>query len=345
MSAKGTWLVSITALTLAACGEPRQSAQTEHQAAQPGNAAFDACATNAALCANKDIAALSGQVTAALAEAASDVSAEGAKLLEENQQTWLEAQRTACGVAADAKQLTPAQQDCLKAAMAERAKDVAGAVEKKGPFTFQRIEVNQTATFEASAAGNDDGAAASRQIAYPRIDGDSPVIKKFNEAMKRSPRFRLDQKTEEQTRYQIGYAAEDLVSVRFDEYDFTSGAVGPNKAARAVSMNMKTGEPIAVADIFRPGAKWVDFLAQRVARDVTAALKNEDEMAVPVSPSEVRATVAKPGAWYVTDSALVVLLPPTAFARPMEVGPREVSIPWKDLKPYLSPSGLGPAKS
>jgi hypothetical protein len=129
--------------------------------------------------------------------------------------------------------------------------------------------------------------------------------------------------------------------VRFDHYDFTGGAARPNKAMRAVTINMATGSPVTAADMFT--GKWQDFLAARAARDITAKLRLEDDSARAVEAADVRAAVTKPESWLVTDKALVLLLPPASFGQPLAEA-QEVTIPWRELKPYLNPRGPGPLK-
>jgi hypothetical protein len=157
-------------------------------------------------------------------------------------------------------------------------------------------------------------------------------------------RFKRSDQTEETTTYQIGYASADLVSVRFDLRDLTIGAAHPNASVNAISFNMRTGARLSAADIFKPGVKWQDFLAARVARDVTKQLQGQDETARAIAPGDAHDAVANPNSWFVTDKALVLLLTPGALG-PGAMDAYEVTIAWRDLKPYLNPQGPGPIKS
>ena len=178
------------------------------------------------------------------------------------------------------------------------------------------------------------------------IDKDTfePAIRKFNDAVRQAPRFRREDQTEENTTYRIGYAGDDLVSVRFDTYEFTLGAVNPSTSVRAVTVNMRTGAPLSAADVFRPDSKWADFLTQRALAEITRQLKEEDETALAPSPDAVRAAIASPSNWLVSDQALVLLFPPLSLGNSV-IGPHEVSVPWSELRPYLNPNGPGPIKA
>jgi hypothetical protein len=349
-SERGWGAASVLAVALAACG-PKTPAGGEaptRTAAAPA-AALDPCAAPIrALCADPALAPLSGQMKAALVEAAGAVSAEGVRVLADNQQSWIEAQRVACRLSAEGAALNATQEACLRAALADRVNQTRGAVEKRGPFTFQRVELNQSAPVAPSAAVETLGpvapTAVTRDIRFPRIDGDSPAIRKFNQAVQQRPRFRPEDQTEETTTYTIGYAGDDLVSIRFDMYDFTIGAANPNTTMRAVTINMRTGGALAAADVFKTATPLADFLTQRAVKDVSAQMKQEDETALTPSPRDVRAAAMSPANWLITDKALVLLFPPLSLGSGV-AGPHEVAVSWRELKPYLNPDGPGPIKA
>jgi hypothetical protein len=346
--------------TLAACGPKAPAGRTDPRAqgaptppparsAAATDTVLDPCAGRIkGLCADPALAALAGQMKVALTGAASGVSGEGARVLADNQRSWLEAQRVACGVAVNAPTLAPVQQACLKAALTDRVKQAGGAIERRGPFVFQRVELNLSAPVTqrpgVAALGAAAPTAVTRDIRYPRIDGDSPAISKFNAAVRQSPRFRPEDQTDETASYTIGYAGADLISVRFDMYDFTVGAVGPNRSMRAVTIDMRTGDALAAGDVFKGGSGWPDFLTRRAVRDLAAQLKQEDDTAQAPSPDDVRAAASNPSNWFITDKALVLLFPPLSLGSAV-IGEHEVSISWRELRPFLNPNGPGPIRA
>jgi hypothetical protein len=307
------------------------------------SAAVETCPQTSLLCRDPRLAAIRDQMKSALSTAAANVSAEGAKLLAQNQNSWLEAQRVSCGVPSGATTLTADQEVCVKSALADRVKNAAQAVQKIGGFTFQRVEVNNAAKASAedlaAAPGSPD--TITQEIAFPRIDGDSPAIKKFNELVAQRPRFSAGDATNETTKYKIAFAGPQLISVKFEYYDFSLGAAHPNTDAKAINFNMKTLAPLRAADVFKPGSGWENALAKKGAVGVTKILKGYDDSLPATEPSELRAAVADPDKWTISDQGLTLMFSEEDMGS-HAIGGREVMIPWAELKPYLNPTAPAP---
>jgi uncharacterized protein len=315
-------------------------------------AALDPCASGQQgfaqqICQNHALASLDQQVSGQLTAEAASVSQEGAQRLVQDQQRWRESQRIACGVVDPDATPTPEQQTCLEAAYRTRAQDAQSAVQQMGGYTFQRVEniQAQAVTAEAAAAtglGEEAPPAVTRDIRYPRIDGpQTPQIQRFNQLVAQQPQYKLEDAVEEQVGYRIAYAGPELISVRFDLYQNSLGAAHPDSSTKAVTVNMITGQPLSVGDVFRPGSNWQDFLARRAMRDLTAQFR--EYQFVPTE-SDVRDSVQKPQLWLITDRALVVLFPPYSFGGPHAIGGAEVTIPWSDLRTYLNPNAPQPIR-
>src|SRR5262249_8989349 len=136
------------------------------------------------------------------------------------------------------------------------------------------------------------GAPASvmADVNYPRIEGNSAAIQKFNDAVAQRPRFKPADATEESVKYTIAYAGPNLISVKFDTYDNTIGAAHPNTGLKAVNFNMATGAPLVAADMFgKPG--WEAVLAKQGADGVTKKLRAEDDSARAVRPQDISKAV------------------------------------------------------
>ncbi|MES1202530.1 MAG: RsiV family protein [Pseudomonadota bacterium] len=336
--------VAICILALQACD--RTTPAGESAAPSMASGSVDACPQTSVLCRDPRLAALREQMKSALGKAAADVSAEGARLLAQNQNEWLEAQRVTCGVPAGAATLTPDQQACVQSAIAERVKTAAQAVEKIGPFTFQRVEQNSAEKASAEAAAGAPGApdTITQEIAFPRIDGDSPAIRKFNEMVAQHPRFSKSDATNETTKYDIAFAGPELISVRFGYYDFSLGAAHPNTDAKAINFNMKTLAPLRASDVFKPGSGWEKALAKKGADGVTKILKGFDDSLPATAPGDLLAAVSDPGKWAITDKALILLFSEEDMGS-HAVGGKEVAVPWSDLKQYLNPAAPAPIKA
>lgn len=355
---KGLVLVAVLALAAAGCG--RQAQSEGEQGAQPGaapnvagapaasiEAQLDPCADKAGfaqkICQDPALAAAAGEIKTKLAEAAGAVSAEGDKLIVDGQKAWLETQAANCGVAANA----PDAAQCLKTALGERLEAAKTAVEQRGGFTFQRVEVNaaQPVTAEVAAAsglGDNAPPAVTRELRYPRIDGvATTAAQKFNAIMAKmgQPRFKLEDATTESSDYKITFASPKLVSVQFVTSDYNLGAAHPNNGMTAVTVLMDEGREITAEDIFKPGSGWELFLTRRSMRGLTKTFAEFG--AGPPELTDVRDTATKAHNWTVTDDGLVVLFPPYSVG-PFALGGQDVKIPWKDLQPYVNPNAPPP---
>ena len=351
------WILAV-ALGLAACGpqaanKPDAGASGSAEApAASIEAALDACTDKAGLaqkiCADPALAATVDKIRTDLAAAAETVSTEGDKLIVDGQRAWLESQMVACGVGAD----DPNTAQCLKNAFDQRLKDAKSAVEQKGGFTFQRVELNaaQPVTAEiAAAAGVGDAAppAITRELRYPRIDNAAnAAAQKFNAIMARigQPKFKLDDATSETTDYKITFASPQLVSVQFITSDYNLGAAHPNNGMTSVTVLMDQGREITAADMFKAGSGWETFLTRRALRTLTKEFKAMGADAP--DAGDVRDTATKAHNWTIAEDGLVLVFPPYSIG-PFALGAQEVKVPWADLAPYVNPSApppINPAK-
>ncbi len=343
---EGYGLALALTLALAACGEPLATpAPTPKETAAIVEDAADPCGpaqpeAPPGLCADPAIAPLNARLREALGAAAGQVSPKGAQILVANHKQWLDAQRLACGVPSAAKTLSADASSCLRRAFEERLGKAPLAVQKLGGFVVQRVEITASGAAEARSGAVD---AASRTIAYPRIDGDTPAIARFNAAVAQAPRFKPEDRTEESVAYSIAYAGPDLVSVKFDLFDFTAGAARPNQSVKAVTVLMRTGLKLAPEDVFRPGSGWEDALAAKAAPALAAALAEEGEE-TPVPEADLRTAATDPAHWLVREQGLTLLFPPGSVVSPL-LGPRDVTIPWPALREYLRPEAPAPIGS
>lgn len=342
------------AAALAACG-PRGEQSAGRSAAKgkaPAIAEILSCEGAPAgfagtVCRHPQLSALDEQVRQALLAKAGDVSDAGAQMLVESQRRWLEAQRAACGVIDPDAALDADQVRCLQSKLRERLAEARTAVQEVAGYTFQSVEVvraQEVSAAAAAAAGlepEDAPHAIVRDIRYPRIDNmDTPQAARFNELVRQSPQYALEDQTEESVDYEIVYAGPELISVKFETYENTLGSAHPETGARAVTILMTgEGRAIAAADVFRANSGWEAFVTRRAVAALTRSFRDYD-----FTPPErdVRETATKPHLWLVTEAGLTILFPPYSFGGPRVLGGAEVSIPWNDLRPYLNPNAPAP---
>lgn len=355
MAAHRTVLASVAlaaALALGACNDSANGAKTEASSAERVSAALDVCAEGRGsfarnVCENEQLAELDNNVRETLVAEAASVSDAGAQLLVRNQTRWREAQRIACGIIDPDAAPTPEQQQCLQAALRERAQDAGNAVEQRGGYTFQRMELVDATPVTAevaSASGLGEAAppAVLRDIRFPRIDGpQTPQIQRFNELVAQQPQFGLADATNEVVNYNIAFAGPELISVRFDISTDMLGAAHPNNTTKSVTVLMEEGRALAAADVFRANSGWQNFLTER---SMTALTREFSDYGFEPPERDVRESATKPHLWLITEDALVILFPPYSFGGPHALGGAEVSIPWGDLRQYLNPAAPAPIR-
>lgn len=331
-------------LVLGACERGTQAPAASE--AEASATTIESCTAGAAsaLCSDAQLSPLHQEVTQRLMAAADQLSVAGAKIVADNQKTWMDAQSVVCGVDKAAAKLAPDQETCLQSALSARAKDASASVQKVGEYVFQRVETNAAFKVDPNAGGLNalpgGPEAVMQSVAYPRLEGESPAIQAFNRLVAQKPRFTAADATEEQVNYKIAYAGPNLISVRFDRYDNTIGAAHPNTGVKAVNVNMKTGAPLTAGDVFA-AAGWQDFLAKRAADGVTKALRAQDDTARAFAPADLKSAAIDPQNWVVSASGLTMVFGEDALGA-YATGLQEVSVPWADLKRFLKPDAPVP---
>lgn len=341
-------LMAAFACALAACG-PRGEA-AKGQAPQSLAEALS-CENEQGfaqtICAHPQLSVLDGQIREALIAQAGSVSDAGAQMLAESQRRWLEAQRVDCGVIDPDAAFDQEQTRCLESKFRARILEAQGAVQQVAGYTFQSVEVvraQEVSAEAASAAGfaaEDAPHAIVRDIRYPRIDNmDTAQAARFNELVRQSPQYALEDQTEESVSYQIVYAGPEIISVKFETYENTLGAAHPETGARAVTILMTgEGRAISAADVFQADSGWEAFVTRRAVASLSERFRDY-EFAPP--ERDVRETVTKPHLWLVTEQGLTILFPPYSFGGPRVLGGAEVSIPWSELRAYLNANAPAP---
>lgn len=345
--------VLVACLAVASC-EDQGGVKTERSSAERVAAALDICENEEntaegfaqSVCANRPLAALDTQIREALVAGSANVSDAGAQMLVQNQRRWREAVQFSCGVGADAEPDSE-QQACLEGQFRTRLQGARTAVQQMGGYTFQRMELVEAAPFSTQAAiasglGDMAPPAVVRDIRFPRIDGpQTPEIQRFNDLVAQQPQYALSEGVNEAVDYEIVYAGPELISVRFVTSEDAIGSAHPNNSAKAVTVLMNEGRPLAAGDVFRADSGWREFVTERAVEEITRQFSDYDF----VPPQrDVRETVTKPHLWLVTERALVVVFPPYSFGGPHVLGGTEVAISWADLRTYLNPAAPAPIR-
>lgn len=202
-----------------------------------------------------------------------------------------------------------------------------------------------------SLTARDDSLHYDVAIAYPQIaESDAPAVARVNRSIRDSlaafaasikPRPADFTGDPEMDHLIVGEAeggprrtflGDRLFSSRVDVYAFTGGAHG-NLFSFPFTYDLATGEPVRLGALFRNGTAWPDTLAALTTARLAAAQDSSwlFEDRVPAQPGSF--------AFFTLGAdSLTVFFPPYAIA-PYAAGAFEVTLPYTDLQPVLSPSG------
>ncbi len=141
--------------------------------------------------------------------------------------------------------------------------------------------------------------------------------------------------------YNIEYADEDLISVNFSEETFNGGAHG-NHGTFTLTYDLKTGRELKLADLFKPGSKYLATIADYALRDLKGR-KDPDSGENMGIAQDMWEDGAKPTAenyqnWNVTKKGLLFTFPPYQVAA-YAYGPQTVIVQYSQLKDIARPDG------
>ena len=148
--------------------------------------------------------------------------------------------------------------------------------------------------------------------------------------------------------YNVEYADDDLISVSFDE-DTYSGGAHPNQNTFTLTYDLKGGRELKLADLFKPGSKYLATIADYAMRDLKGR-KDPDSgenmgLAQDVFEDGAKPTIDNYRNWNVTKKGLLITFPPyqvSAYA----YGTQTVIVPYSQLKDIALPDGpLAKAKT
>lgn len=141
--------------------------------------------------------------------------------------------------------------------------------------------------------------------------------------------------------YNVEYADDDLISVNFSEETFNGGA-HPNHGTFTLTYDLKAGREIKLAELFKPGAKYLTTISTYVIRDLKGR-KDPESGENRGLAQDVFADGAKPTAdnyrnWNVTKKGLLITFPQYQVASYAD-GPQTVIVPYSYLKDIARPDG------
>jgi len=192
---------------------------------------------------------------------------------------------------------------------------------------------------------------------YPQINGGNNAnFEKFNQAAralvtKKVAGFKKDMAPAEgeesrpegsmASDLSIGYtiimAQDDLISVKFDIGSYYQGAAHPNSYSDVINFDLKNGKQLKLGDLFKPGAKFLQAIADYSIADLKKQGKEkgltDEEIqngAAPAAKNYQSWTIMKRGLGITFDSYQV---------GPYAAGPQFVVVPYSNLKDVINPDG------
>jgi hypothetical protein len=196
---------------------------------------------------------------------------------------------------------------------------------------------------------------------YPQITGGSnPNFEKFNQTVrgsvvKKIAEFKKDMapKPDEEPRpedsmgsdldisYEIALAQDDLVSVLLFVSSYYQGAAHPNGYSEVVNFDLKNGKLLKLADLFKPGTKYLQALSAYCVADLKKQSKAKGEAGM-LDDSSITNGAAPAlknyHSWTIKKQGLGVEFDPYQVG-PYAAGAQSVVIPYSAIKDLINPDG------
>jgi hypothetical protein len=192
---------------------------------------------------------------------------------------------------------------------------------------------------------------------YPQLTGgNNPNFEKFNQTArglvtKKVAGFKKDvapQEGEEprpegsmgsnlNVAYTMVLAQDDLISMKFDVGSYYQGAAHPNSYSDVVNFDLKNGKALKLSDLFKPGSKYLQAIANYAIGDLKKQANEKGLIAGEIENGA--APLAKNyQSWNITKKGLGITFDAYQVG-PYAAGPQFVMVPYSALKDMINPEG------
>ncbi len=139
--------------------------------------------------------------------------------------------------------------------------------------------------------------------------------------------------------YTVGLANDNLVSVQFEIGGYYQGAAHPNSYSQVINFDVPNGKVLRLADLFKPGAKYLPAMSAYAIKDLKAQSKAANSML----PEDTINSGAGPTeknfkSWTITRKGLALTFDAYQVG-PYVAGPQKVLVPYATLKDFIKPDG------
>jgi hypothetical protein len=137
--------------------------------------------------------------------------------------------------------------------------------------------------------------------------------------------------------YTVGVAQDDLVSIKFDVGNYFQGAAHPNSYSEVLNFDLKNGKQLLLADLFKPGAKFLPAIAGYCIADLKKQAKDTGLLDDQIE-SGAAASVKNYQSWIITKKGLGINFDAYQVGA-YAAGPQFVLVPYSALKDLINPDG------
>lgn len=141
--------------------------------------------------------------------------------------------------------------------------------------------------------------------------------------------------------YNISLATDDLISTQFNIGTYFQGAAHPNSNSRVVNYDFKAGKPIKLADLFKPGAKYLQTISAYSIKDLKKQSQSKGGESMFDDEWLQKGAAPDPDnytSWVITKKGLGINFDSYQVA-PYAAGPQYVLVPYSALKDIIRPDG------
>jgi hypothetical protein len=133
--------------------------------------------------------------------------------------------------------------------------------------------------------------------------------------------------------FDIHVWSDDILSVQLSGILHTGGTPRPGYFSYGINYSLKTGKLLTLADLFKPGANYLDNIAPYVLNDLVKQNKFFDRRSLPTTPE----TYSR---WNITRQGLLISFDASQMKQPtIWTRTPNVLIPYGALGPIIKPDG------
>jgi hypothetical protein len=139
--------------------------------------------------------------------------------------------------------------------------------------------------------------------------------------------------------YDVALAKDDLISIKFDVGSYSAGAAHPNSVSAVLNYDVKNGKSIKLADLFNPGAKYIQALSSYCIKDLKRQSKAKGAL---LDDAQIQ-TGAGPDlmnyqSWNITKKGIEITFDAYQVGA-YAAGPQQVLVPYSALKELIRIDG------